>query len=78
MDLTHFGNTHTVIKARYLPVPEVARACDIETKREFDIPTGRMIHCIQLGHTLTVSLELYENLLKNNFELFKFTTMKDS
>ena len=45
-----------------LPYPETVKACDIETKEEVRILTGKEINCMQLGHKLIMTQEVYDSI----------------
>lgn len=51
-----------VIKSSLLPMPETVRVCDIESREEYSLCTGKEIHCIHIGRQLFVSADLYEKL----------------
>lgn len=46
----------------HLPFEEVYLACSVETKEEIRIPTGQMIHAMQIGKRMYVSSQLYDDV----------------
>lgn len=38
-----------------LPVEETVIVCDIKTKLEVKFLTGKMTHCVRIGHNLIIS-----------------------
>lgn len=47
-----------------LPIEETSKACNIESKQEVSILTGKLIHCYKCGNVLQVSPEMY-NVITN-------------
>lgn len=50
----------------FLPVPEVLLACDINTKEEIKIYTGKWIHAFRISNKIFVSEELFNSLKPKN------------
>ncbi len=48
----------------FLPIPETVKVCDIETREEVSLLTGKMIHCIDNNGKIFVSKEAIEQLKK--------------
>lgn len=48
----------------HLPVEVTYEACDIRTRREFIIQTGRFIHFLKKGTIMFVSQEMFDLIKK--------------
>lgn len=49
-----------------LPIPQTVSVCDIETREEVMVETGKLIHCIRIGNKFLCSQKFYDEL-KNYF-----------
>lgn len=55
----------TIEVSPHLPYKEFSYYCEIETKREFKVPTGRIVSMLLVGNKILMSADAYESFKSN-------------